>query len=145
VPDQGSPAAAPLVEAAQAAADTALDRDVFDQLREDLGGPAPLCDLITTFLEKTPPVLTALRDAAVRADVGEIRRTAHMLKGTSAMLGGRALAEQCAELERLGRAGVVGDAVARATAVEASYRKLEAALTVAVESFRQTPGFRQTP
>ena len=106
----------------------AFDRGVFDQLREDLGGPAALRDVIETFLDKTPAVLMALRDAATRADAGGLRQAAHMLKGTSATLGARQLVEQCAELERLARTGNVPDADARVGALTASYRTLEAAL-----------------
>jgi signal transduction histidine kinase/CheY-like chemotaxis protein/HPt (histidine-containing phosphotransfer) domain-containing protein len=116
-----------------AAAESAVERRVLDQLREDLGGNAPLRDIIVSFLEATPEALVTLRDAAARADVDAIRRTAHTLKGTSAMLGARPLAEQCAELEHLGRSGHVADAVSRVTAIEASYRKVEAALSAEVE------------
>jgi len=116
----------------------ALDREVLDQLREDLGGTAALLDVIETFLEKTPPVLTALRDAAARADAGGIRQAAHMIKGTSAMLGGRELSEQCAEIERLGRIGGVPDAATRVTAVEAAYRTIEAALKAEIERLRRS-------
>jgi signal transduction histidine kinase/CheY-like chemotaxis protein/HPt (histidine-containing phosphotransfer) domain-containing protein len=115
------------------AAESAVDRRVLEQLREDLGGNPPLRDIIVSFLETTPEALVTLRDAAARADVDAIRRTAHMLKGTSAMLGARPLAEQCAELEHLSRSGHVADAVSRVTAIEASYRKVEAALSAEVE------------
>jgi HPt (histidine-containing phosphotransfer) domain-containing protein len=57
-----------------------------------------------------------------------IRRAVHMIKGTSAILGARPLAEQCAELEHLSRSGVVQDVATRVAAIEASYRKVEAAL-----------------
>lgn len=134
----GRPTPVALDDRAETADDTTLDRTVLDQLRDDLGGTAPVRDLIMTFLEKTPPVLVTLRDAAVRADVGALRRTAHMLKGTSAMLGGLALAEQCAQLELLGEAGVVGDAQPLVTVIEESYRKVEGALTAAVESWRRS-------
>ena len=111
---------------------------MLDQLREDLGGTAALLDVIETFLEKTPPVLTALRDAAARADAGGIRQAAHMIKGTSAMLGGRELSEQCAEIERLGRIGGVTDAATRVTAVEAAHRTIEAALKAEIERLRRS-------
>ena len=111
----------------------AIDRPVLDQLREDLGGNAPLNDVIVTFLEKTPEALDALRDATVRADADALRRAAHMIKGSSAMLGARRLAEQCAELEQLGRSGHVPDAASRIAAIEASYRTVAAALRAGVE------------
>jgi HPt (histidine-containing phosphotransfer) domain-containing protein len=104
-----------------------FDRGALDGLREDLGAAA-LRDVIETFLAKMPSALAALRDAAARADAGAIRQAAHSIKGTSAMLGARTLAEHCAEIERLGRAADVPDAIARVAAVEASYRKIEAVL-----------------
>src|SRR6516162_9081038 len=79
-----APAVAPPVEK-QRIAGTALDRDVLDQLREDLGGTAALREVIRSFLDHTPSVLSALRDAAARADVPSIRRAAHMIKGTSSI------------------------------------------------------------
>ncbi|HYS90489.1 MAG TPA: response regulator [Bradyrhizobium sp.] len=129
-------AAAPPVEKQRIAAGTALDRDVLDQLREDLGGTAALREVIRSFLDQTPSVLSALRDAAARADVPSIRRAAHMIKGTSSILGARELSEQCAEIERVGQTGCIADAGPRVIAVEASYRTIEAALKAEIERLR---------
>jgi HPt (histidine-containing phosphotransfer) domain-containing protein len=128
-------AAVPPVEKQRIAAGTALDRDVLDQLREDLGETAAR-EVITSFLDQTPSVLSALRDAAARADVPSIRRAAHMIKGTSSTLGARELSEQCAEIERVGQTGFIADAGARVIAVEASYRTIEAALKAEIERLR---------
>jgi signal transduction histidine kinase/CheY-like chemotaxis protein len=128
--------AAPPVEKQKIAAGAALDRDVLDQLREDLGGTAALQQVIRSFLDQTPSVLSALRDAAARADVPSIRRAAHMIKGTSSILGARELSEQCAEIERVGQTGCIGDAGSRVIAVEASYRTIEAALKAEIERLR---------
>ena len=84
--------------------------------------------MIRSFLDQTPSVLSALRDAAARADVPSIRRAAHMLKGTSSMLGAHELSEQCAEIERVGQNGFIADAESRVIAVDASYQIIEAAL-----------------
>src|SRR5262249_32907775 len=127
-------AAAPPVERASIAAGIALDRDVLEQLREELGGTAALRDVIRSFLDQTPSVLSALRDAASRADVASIRRAAHKIKGTSSLLGARELSEQCAEIERVGETGSIDDAGSRVTAVEASYRAIEAALKAEIEA-----------
>ncbi len=127
-------AAAPPVE--KQTAGTALDRDVLDQLREDLGGTAALREVIRSFLDQTPSVLSALRDAAARADVPSIRRAAHMIKGTSSILGARELSEQCAEIERVGQTGCIADAGSRVIAVEASYRTIEAALKAEIKRLR---------
>jgi signal transduction histidine kinase/DNA-binding response OmpR family regulator len=129
-------AAAPPVEKQRIAAGTAVDRDVLDQLREDLGGTATLQEVIRSFLDQTPSVLSALRDAAARADVPGIRRAAHMIKGTSSTLGARELSEQCAEIERVGQTGFIADAGSRVIAIEASYRTIEAALKAEIERLR---------
>ncbi len=129
-------AAAPPVKKQRIAAGTALDRDALDQLREDLGGTAALREVIRSFLDQTPSVLSALRDAAARADVPSIRRAAHMIKGTSSILGARELSEQCAEIERVGQTGYIADAGSRVIAVEASYRTIEAALKAEIEKLR---------
>src|SRR6476469_502691 len=122
--------------AATPVAVTALDRDVLDQLREALGGKAAVREVIRSFLDETPSVLSALRDAAARADVPSIRRAAHMIKGTSSILGARELSEQCAEIEHVGQTGCIADAGARVVAVEASYRTIEAALKAEIERLR---------
>jgi len=109
-------------------AEIAIDHGVLDQLREDLGGNERLHEVIVTFLDKTPAALASLHAAATRGDADAIRRAVHMIKGTSAILGARPLAEQCAALEHLSRSGVVEDAVNRVATIEASYRKVEAAL-----------------
>ena len=129
-------AAAPRVENRGIAAGTAVDRDVLDQLREDLGGTAALREVIRSFLDQTPSALSALRDAAARADVPSIRRAAHMIKGTSSILGARELSEQCAEIERVGQTGCIADAGSRVIALEASYRTIEAALKAEIERLR---------
>ena len=126
-------AAAPQVEKQRIAAGTALDHDVLDQLREDLGGTAALREVIRSFLDQTPSVLSTLRDAAARADVPSIRRAAHMIKGTSSILGARELSEQCAEIERVGQTDCIADAGSRVIAVEASYRTIEAVLKAEIE------------
>jgi signal transduction histidine kinase/DNA-binding response OmpR family regulator len=130
--DQLSAALARCRPVGRATADRAIDRAVLEQLREDLGGTAPVGDVIATFLEKTPSVLAELRDAAARNDADGIRQTAHTLKGTSATLGARNLSGRCAEVERLGRMGDVPNAEARVSAIEASYRRVEAALRAEV-------------
>jgi CheY-like chemotaxis protein len=125
--------ARPSPEKQKIPAGAALDREVLDQLREDLGGTAALREVIRSFLDQTPSVLSALRDAAARADVSGIRRTAHMIKGTSSVLGARELSEQCADIERVGQTGSIDDVASRVIAVEASYRTIETALKAEME------------
>jgi two-component system, sensor histidine kinase and response regulator len=125
---------APPVEKQRCTAGSALDRDVLEQLREDLGGTAGLREVIRSFLDQTPSALSALRDAAARADIPSIRRAAHMIKGTSSIVGARELSQQCAEIED--QTGCIADARSRVIAVEASYRTIETALEAEIESLR---------
>jgi HPt (histidine-containing phosphotransfer) domain-containing protein len=113
-------------------ADGALDRAVLKQLREDLGGAGAVHDVIATFLENTPAVLAALHEAAARTNADGIRRAAHKIKGTSAMLGAVRLSQLCAEIENIGRSGDVSDAMSRVTAIEEAYHAAEAALKAEV-------------
>jgi CheY-like chemotaxis protein len=109
--------------------DGPIDRHVLDQLREDLGGMDPVREVIATFLEKTPAILGQLRAAAARVDAEGIQRAAHTIKGTSATLGARDLAERSAEIERLGRAGVVHEASRLVDPLEEAFRSAVTALT----------------
>jgi signal transduction histidine kinase/DNA-binding response OmpR family regulator len=94
-----------------------IERAVLGALREDLGSPETLRQVVTTFLDRAPLALAELRDAAGRGDQATLLAVAHGLKGTSATLGALALSEQCAELERLARAGRLQDVPARLEAV----------------------------
>jgi HPt (histidine-containing phosphotransfer) domain-containing protein len=91
--------------------------------------------VIRTFLDQTPSVLSSLRDEAARADIPSLRRAAHMMKGTSSIVGARELSEQFAEIDLLGQTGWIVDAGPRVIAVEASYRTIEAALKAEIENF----------
>ncbi|HJU87202.1 MAG TPA: response regulator [Gemmatimonadota bacterium] len=104
-----------------------LDGEVLAKLREDLGGEAPVEQVVGLFLEKMPAILAELRDAVTRGDLEGVRRSAHTIKGTSATLGARDLSEKCGRLEERARAGEVGDATALSEIAE-SWRAAEAAL-----------------
>src|SRR5262245_7388026 len=57
-----------------------------------------------------------------------VRSSEEQSRLTCPSLGVRPLVEQCAELEQHRRGGSVADAASRVTAIEASYRKVEAAV-----------------
>jgi signal transduction histidine kinase/CheY-like chemotaxis protein len=98
-----------------------LDRGVLDQLREDLGDPASLRQVVASFLERTPSMLAELRAAAARGDTAAVLAAAHAMKGTSATLGALALSDQCAALERLARTGDMPEIVERVVVIETLY------------------------
>src|SRR5262249_11719548 len=92
-----------------------IHRDVLDEPREDLGDPETLRKVAATFLDRTPLMLTELRDAAARKDRAALLAGAHGLKGTSAL----ALSEQCVERERLAWAGNLRDVQAQLDVIAA--------------------------
>ena len=94
-----------------------IDREVLNGLREDLGDPPTLRQVVTAFLDRTPLVVADLRDAAARGNQAALLAGAHSLKGTSATLGALALSDQCAELERLARTGRLEEVPARLDAI----------------------------
>src|SRR5262249_23976365 len=125
---EARPAQASVVEAFGDAAEIAVDHDVLDQLREDLGGNARLHEVIVTFLDKTPAALASLHDAATRGDADAIRRAVHMIKGTSAILGARPGGGGGAPHAPTGEGGVGGRGVPGGPPAGAPTRRADAPL-----------------
>jgi HPt (histidine-containing phosphotransfer) domain-containing protein len=63
--------------------------------------------VITTYLDDSPRVLAALREAVATGNPESLRRNAHYFKSSSATLGATRLAELCKEMELMGKEGVV--------------------------------------
>jgi DNA-binding NarL/FixJ family response regulator/HPt (histidine-containing phosphotransfer) domain-containing protein len=83
-----------------------IDPSSWAQLQELAGkDPTFLPALIDTFLEEGPRLVRRLEVAASRGDAVSIAQTAHSLKSSCAQVGALGLSRDCAELERLGRAG----------------------------------------
>ncbi len=115
-----------------AAADAVIDRRALEEMRADLDAETAR-EVIEDFLRASPAQIAKLAAAAACGDAPEIRRTAHTMKGTSAILGARGLSSRCEELESLARAGAVDGAAERVKAIEAVYAEVRAALRAEVE------------
>ena len=78
-----------------------LDRTVLDHLRTALGDETGEFSgqLITTYLSQAAVLVDNLESANEQEDLPSLMFTAHTLKGSSATMGGRRLAELCNELE----------------------------------------------
>jgi signal transduction histidine kinase/DNA-binding response OmpR family regulator len=124
-PSERAPAATPNET------ETAIDRLVLDQIREDLGS-STVRKVIEEFLRSSPSLIATLRDAAARGDAPAIRALAHNMKGTSATLGAVALSHGCAELEDLSGSGSVAEAAPRVAAIETLYAAARTALEAEV-------------
>jgi CheY-like chemotaxis protein/HPt (histidine-containing phosphotransfer) domain-containing protein len=110
--------------------DSAIDSAALEGIRklQQPGAPDFLTKLIKTFLQDTPPRLVAVRDVAQRGDGGDLSRLAHVLKGSSASLGARHMAQLCAELERLGHSQDLRNALDLAGRLELEFKRVCAAL-----------------
>ena len=130
-------AAAPPVEKQRIAVRTALDRDVLDQLREDLGGTAALREVIRSFLQsgrraRSPHIALRARE---RPGLNSYPRSCARPAGCSRHR--LVPLRRAAPRERMGSdRGCIADAGPRVIAVEASYRAIAAALKEEIERLR---------
>ena len=76
---------------------------VLDALKtfQQTGEPDFVTELIDLFLDDTAVQLESLRVAVSKNDVPEVRRLAHLVKGSSGNIGATGLAELCHEIEKL--------------------------------------------
>jgi two-component system, sensor histidine kinase and response regulator len=68
---------------------------------QQTGEPDFITELIDLFLNDTAVQLESLRVAVSNSNVPEVRRLAHLVKGSSGNIGAGGLAELCQELETL--------------------------------------------
>lgn len=89
-----------------------LDKTALDRLIAILGDdPADLADLLETFQEEGPMLVATMEQAAARQDGDTLRRTAHSLKSSARDVGAEVLADTCAAIEAMLRAGEAPDGV----------------------------------
>ncbi len=110
--------------------DAILDRAVLAALRKLQPPNAPdiVASLIDLFLSETPGKIQALRDWVERNDAARMMKAAHGLKGSSASVGARKLADVCAQLEAQGKAGDVTGRTDLLAQLDAEFERARAAL-----------------
>ncbi|CAH1208613.1 putative Histidine kinase [Candidatus Nitrotoga sp. BS] len=123
-PDLPSVAIAPIADR------RLLDFQALDRIRalQRPGTPNILNKIITLYLENTPKLLDAIRDAEVRCDWAAMSRAAHTCKSSSANLGALRMATLCEEMEHYARDGKYEEAQARFGLIQEEYTKLILAL-----------------
>ncbi|MEW5957075.1 MAG: PAS domain S-box protein [Chloroflexota bacterium] len=109
---------------------TALDPDALAELRDLLGEQAApmIAELINLFIDNGLALLKKMQAAAQAGDMAELYRGAHTLIPGAAHLGAMRLAALCRELEELGRADRLEEAVAKFTELEAEFGRAKLAL-----------------
>ena len=106
-----------------------IDQKTLAALLDSLGGDIDfLKELVDAYLDSTPGLLAAMRQAAAAGDAAGLQRAAHSLKTGSANMGALALAALCKQLEDMGRSGVLDGAEARIDTAAAAYDDVARAL-----------------
>ena len=77
------------------------DTRVLEQLLDELGDPAVIHKLIETFLEQLPERQGRIATGIADGDLEAVRRAAHTLKSTSAVVGAWKLEQASRTLEEL--------------------------------------------
>jgi len=104
-----------------------IDLTVYAELKETTG-PEFVLELVDTFLEEAPGMLSDLREARVDDDADRFRQAAHSLKSNANIFGAVALAAQARTLELEGLDNDPARDEAALTELEATYASAAAAL-----------------
>jgi CheY-like chemotaxis protein len=109
--------------------DSVLDTTKLDDLLAMTGGePEFLAEMIDSYLETSPPLLSRLHDSLAAADAAAFRMAAHTLKSGSADFGAMALSGLCGQLEERGKTAQLADIGPLLEQAEALYQQVERAL-----------------
>jgi signal transduction histidine kinase/CheY-like chemotaxis protein len=128
------PSAEASVSASEEQAETprldTIDYKVLDALRSLRRGKAPnlLSKVLHLYLNHAPQLLNTIRHAVAHSDALALQQAAHSLKSSSANVGAMQLAAFSKEMEALGKAQQVPQAVSLLAAMEAEYTLVEQAL-----------------
>ncbi|MBI1731019.1 Hpt domain-containing protein [Candidatus Acetothermia bacterium] len=99
-------------------ANSGIDLKLFNELKEMVGQDF-MGELIDTFLDEAPQLISALQNGLLQNDREIFYRSAHSLKSNAASFGAQLLAEQAKALELLGRSNQldqVGDQIKKLSA-----------------------------
>ena len=105
-----------------------IDRATFDALKETTGAEFVL-ELVDTFLQEAPTMLSDMRAALAAKDADKFRRAAHSLKSNSNTFGALTLGAMARELELGGVSKVIEDGGQPLDALAQEYSRVAAALT----------------
>jgi HPt (histidine-containing phosphotransfer) domain-containing protein len=106
---------------------TIIDQAIFDELKQ-MSGPDFMPELIDTFLEDAPRMLSDLQRTLEAGDSEGFRRTAHSLKSNAKTFGAQDLAESARELELIGRENRLKDASPKLEQLRTEYERVAEAL-----------------
>ena len=106
-----------------------LDPAALENLLAVVGGEFDyLVELIDSFLEEAPQLLTDLQAFVEEGDVAGVHRVGHSLKSNGADFGATTFSNLCKELEMLGKSGTLDGTADLSTQIVAEYDRVEEAL-----------------
>jgi len=106
----------------------AIDRATFEALKETTGAEFAM-ELVDTFLQEAPTMLSDMRDALAAKDADRFRRAAHSLKSNSNTFGALTLGAMARELELGGLSRAIEGGTKPLDALGEEYSRVAAALT----------------
>ena len=123
------------VEVSPALTGAVLDSQVIANLRSlaEATDMSLLQEIIEAFVGDSEARLVALREAVRNADAQQLRQSAHALKGASANIGARAMAQLSQQLQEQGERGVLDEATNVIHALEEAFAHAKIALEAELE------------
>ncbi|MBK8905655.1 MAG: response regulator [Anaerolineaceae bacterium] len=113
---------------------TAVDPAALDRLQAIMGGELRyLHELIHSFLEEAPQLITQMQQGVAAQDATAVRLAAHSLKSNVADFGAREVHKLTRQIETLARDGALAEVPELVTAVAAAYLPVERALRALVD------------
>lgn len=108
---------------------------IFSDLLDSVGGDLDfMLELVEAYISSTPELFTSIQQALETANASALQRAAHSLKSGSASFGALSFANQCKELEDMGKSGLLEGASQKFTELKVGYQEVVAALLVLVQS-----------
>lgn len=108
---------------------------VFSDLLDSVGGDLDfMLELVEAYISSTPELFTTIQQALETANASALQRAAHSLKSGSASFGALSFANQCKELEDMGKSGLLEGASQKFTELKVGYQEVVAALLVLIQS-----------
>ncbi|MFZ1828988.1 MAG: response regulator [Candidatus Competibacteraceae bacterium] len=113
-----------------------LDLSRIEQIRalRREGMPNVLGRVIRLFLDSAPQQIATVRAATQTANASGLREAAHALKSASANLGATDFTELCKQLEMMGKAGQLEEAMEKVVALEENFQRIREALSALPEA-----------
>jgi PAS domain S-box-containing protein len=109
--------------------DEPVDDSVLDHLLAMMGNVALVHELIALYLRDAPELLSSMGQALSRQDNKIFTRSAHSLKSSSAQIGAKLLSDISKQLEAMGHAGTLDEAVALLARAETEFERVQRVLT----------------